>query len=195
MSPNSWFSQPVFLPGGNPESVNEPLSNIKAGQLGIKFMYNILPRSAPGTDLETLAGGSQGLSKGYKMVLTDSTMAVAPYDAAVAWWKDQAGYVVTTSPTALGRGRIAGVFRCTVTPGNVTCVQTNGKGAVKFIDAVVMGNVSAAGNFVIPSATAGKADVIAAGTAATYPTLGRTAGAIQGGTATAIVDLDVPDVF
>jgi hypothetical protein len=195
MSPNSWFSQPVFLPGGDPEAMNEPLSNIKSGQLGIKFAYNIPSRSTPGVDSASLDTGDTGLPKGYKMVLTDSSMAVAPYDSAVAWWADQAAYKVTTSPTTLGRGRIAGVFRNTVTPGNVTCIQTNGKGAVKFIDAVVVGNVSAAGNFVIPSATAGKADVIAAGTAATYPTLGRTAGALQGGTSSAIVDLDVPDVF
>lgn len=195
MSPNSWFSQPVYLPGGNPETMNEPESNIKPGQLGIKFAYNSLPRSAPGVDSQTLATGDEGLPKAYKMVRTDSSMSVAPYDSAVAWWADQALYKATTSPTTLGRGRIAGVFRCAVTPGNVTCIQTNGKGAVNFIDAVVVGNVSAAGNFVIPSATAAKADVLAAGTAATYPTLGRTAGVLQGGTAQAIVDLDVPDVY
>lgn len=195
MSPNSWFSQPVFIPGGNPESMNEPESNIKPGQLGIRFAYNILPRSAPGVDSETVATGDEGLPKAYKMVRTDSSMSVAPYDGAVAWWSNQALYTTTTSPTSLGRGRIAGVFRTSVTPGNVTCIQIGGKGLVKFIDSVVMANVSAVGNFVIPSATAGKADVIAAGTAATYPTLGRTAGAIQGGTATAQVDLDVPDVY
>lgn len=195
MSPNSWFSQPVFLPGGDPEAMNEPETNIKPGQLGIKFAYNTPSRSAPGVESQTLATGDAGLPKAYKMVRTDSSMALAPYDSAVAWWSDQALYKTTTLPTALGRGRIAGVYRCAVTPGNVTCIQTNGKGAVHFIDAVVAANVTPAGNFVIPSATPAKADVIAAGTAATYPTLGRTAGALQGGTAQAIVDLDVPDVY
>lgn len=193
MSPNSWFSQPVFLPGGNPESMNEPESNIKPGQLGIKFAYNVPPRGAPGVDSEGVAG-SAGTSKAYKMVRTDSSMAVAPYDSAVAWWKDQAQYVTTTSPTSLGRGRIAGVYRTAVTPGNITCIQTNGKGLVKFVDAPVAAP-SAAGLFVIPSATASKADCLAAGTAPTYPPLGRSAGALQGGTSTAIVDLDVPDVY
>lgn len=193
MSPNSWFSQPVYIPGGNPESMNEPETNIKPGQLGIKFAYNILPRSAPGADSEGVAG-SQGNPKAYKMVRTDSSMAVAPYDSAVAWWADQALYKTTTSPTTLGRGRIAGVYRCAVTPGNVTCIQTNGKGLVKFVDAPTAAP-SAAGLFVIPSATASKADCLGAGSAPTYPTLGRSAGILQGGTATAIVDLEVPDVY
>ncbi len=194
MSPNSWFSQPVFIPGGNPETMNEPLSNIKPGQLGIKFAYNILPRSAPGVDAEGLTTGPQGLAKAYKMVQTDSSMSVAPFDSAVAWWSNQATYLVTTSPTTLGRGRIAGVFNNSVTPGNVCCIQTNGKADVKFVDAPTAAP-SAAGLLVIPSATAGKADCLAAGSAATYPILGRSAGALQGGTSQAIVDLDVPDVY
>lgn len=194
MSPNSWFSQPVYIPGGNPETMNEPESNIKPGQLGIKFAYNIPPRSAPGVDSETLATGAAGAPKAYKMVRTDSSMAVAPFASAVAWWFNQAEYRVTTSPTSLGRGRIAGVFRNSVTPGNVCCVQTNGKGKVKFIDAPTAAP-SNDGFFVIPSATAGKADCLAAGSAATYPVLGRSAGVLQGGTSEAIVDLDVPEVL
>lgn len=189
--PNSWFSQPVYIPGGNPETMNEPEDRIKPGQLGIRFAYHIPARSAPGVDSETLATGAVGLPKGYKMVRTDSSMSVAPYDGAVAWWANQALYRTTTSPTTLGRGRVAGVYCCSVTPGNVTCIQIKGKGNVKFIDAVVVGNVTDDGNFVIPSATAGKADVIAAGSAATYPIIGRTAGALQGGTSEAIVDIDI----
>lgn len=194
MSPNSWFSQPVFIPGGNPESMNEPESNIKPGQIGIRFSYMIPARSAPGVDSETLATGSAGLPKAYKMVRTDSTMAVAPYDGAVAWFADQAAEKVTTSPTTLGRGRVAGVFRTTVTPGNVTCIQVGGKGKVKFVDAPTAAP-AATGAFVIPSATAGKADCLAAGSAATYPIIGRAAGALQGGTSEAIVDIDVAEVY
>lgn len=194
MSPNSWFSQPVFIPGGNPETMNEPESNIKPGQLGIRFAYNILPRSAPGVDSESVSTGDEGLPKAYKMVRTDSSMTVAPYDAAVAWWANQALYSVTTSPTTLGRGRIAGVFRTAVTPGYVTCIQIGGKGLVKFVDAPTAAPDND-GAFVIPSATAGKADCLAIGSAATYPPLGRSAGVLQGGTATAQVDLEIPDVY
>lgn len=192
--PNSWFSQPVYLPGGNPESMNEPESNIKPGQLGIRFAYNIAPRSGPGVDSETLATGASGLPKAYKMVRTDSTMTVAPYDGAVAFFANQALYRTTTSPTTLGRGRVAGVFRCAVTPGYVTCIQVGGKGKVKFVDAPTAAPTDD-GLFVIPSATVGKADCLAAGSAATYPPIGRSAGAIQGGTSEAIVDIDVPEVY
>lgn len=193
MSPTGWFSQPVYIPGGDPENMNEP-TLAYGGQLGIRFSYNNPPRTI-GSDSGALETGEAGQPKTFKLVKTDSTMAVAPYDGAVAWFADQTNYVVTTSVTKLGRGRTAGVFKCVVTPGNYTCIQVKGKGAVKFIDSVVVGNVNAAGNFVIPSATDGKADVLQAGTAATYPTLGRTAGALQGGSSMAIVDLDVPEVL
>lgn len=192
--PNHIISQPVFIPGGNPETMNEPESNIKPGQLGIRFAFNIPARSAPGVESQTLATGAAGLPKMYKMVRTDSTMAVAPYDGAVAWWADQALYKTTTSPTTLGRGRVAGVFRTLVTPGNVCCVQIKGKGKVKFVDSPTAAP-SDDGQFVIPSATAAKADCLAAGSAATYPLIGRSAGALQGGTSEAIVDIDVPEVL
>ena len=193
MSPNSWFSQPVFIPGGDPEAMNEP-TLAYPGQLGIRFSYINPPRTIP-VDSAVLETGEAGLPKSFKLVKTDSTMAVAPYDGAVAWFADQANYVVTTTVTTLGRGRVAGVFKNVVTPGNFTCIQVKGKGKVNFIDAVVVANVTPAGNFVIPSATNAKADVIAAGSPATYPTIGRTAGALQGGTAMAIVDIDVPEVL
>lgn len=192
MSPNSWFSQPVFLPGGDPEAMNEP-TLAYPGQLGIRFSFTN-PMRGVGVESAALNTGEDGQPKTFKLVKTDSSMAVAPYDGAVAWFQNQATYVVTTSVTALGRGRIAGVFKNAVTPGNFTCIQVKGKAQVKFIDTVTVGNVTAAGNYVIPSATDSKADVIAAGSAPLYPTLGRTAGALQAG-ALAIVDLDVPEVL
>jgi hypothetical protein len=191
--PTGWFSQPVYIPGGDPASMNEPTLQY-GGQLGVRFSINNPPRQAPGVESATLTTGAAGLPQTYKVVKTDSTMAVAPFEGAVAWFKDQANYVVTTDPTALGRGRVAGVFRASITPGYFCCIQVKGKSPVKFIDAPAAAP-SAAGLFVIPSAVAGKADCIAAGSPATYPALGRTAGALQGGTALAIVDLDVPEVL
>lgn len=189
MSPNSFFSQPVFIPGGDPRTMNEP-SLAKPGQLGIRFQY-IVPARAAADAVET---DEDGRPHGFQLVHTDSTMAVAPYDSAVAWWANQTVYRVTTSPTALGRGRVAGVFRTAVTPGNYCCVQQSGISPVKFID-VPTAAPSAAGLLVIPSATAGKADCLAAGSAATYPIMGRTVGALQGGTSEALVDLDIPEVY
>ncbi len=189
MSPNSWFSQPAFLPGGSPDSMNEP-SLAYPGQLGIRFAYIDPPRSAP-SDTE---GSAAGNPKAYKLVQTDSSMAVAPFPGAVAWFADQANSVVTTSPTKLGRGRVAGVFKNAVTPGYFTCIQVKGKGHVFFVDAPTAAP-TAAGLFVIPSATAGKADCLAAASSPTYPIIGRSAGVIQGGTGQAIVDIDVPEVL
>lgn len=190
MSPNSWFSQPVYLRGGDPESMNEQ-TLLYPGQLGIRFSYNIPPRSQPGTESQSTSAGNP---KGYQLVATDSAMSVAPFDGAVAWFKDQAQYVVTTSPTSLGRGRVAGVFRTAVTPGYYTCIQIKGHGLVMFVDSPTAAP-DATGKIVVPSATAGKADCLAAGTAATFPSLGRTTGALQGGTARAMVDLDLPEAY
>lgn len=192
MSPNGWFSQPVYIPGGDPENMNEP-SLLYPGQLGIRFSYINPPRSIP-ADSQTLATGEDGLPKTFKLVKTDSTMSVAPYDGAVAWFSDQANNVVTTTVTTLGRGRVAGVFKNSVTPGYYTCVQVKGKGKVKFIDSPTAAP-DATGKFVIPSATNSKADCLAAGSAATFPPIGRSAGALQGGTSEAIVDIDVPEVL
>lgn len=189
MSPNNWGQQAVYLQSGDPE--REAVDTLHApGTLGSRFTVKQPIGSQPGAE--------DGRFKTYQLVQTDSTMTVSPFKGAVAWWSDKTRYLVTTSPTALGRGRIAGVFQndesqYPIRPGQYTCVQIKGPASVKFIDAVVVGNVNTAGNFVIPSATAGKADVIAAGSASTYPSLGVTAGALQGGTALAVVDLDVPE--
>ncbi len=188
MSPNSWFSQPTYLPGGSPETVNVS-SLAYPGQLGSRFNYTIPARTIPGSDAT-----EDGRAKAYQLVATDSSMSVAPYDGAVAWWSRQDLYRVTTSPTALGRGRVAGVFKNAVTPGNYTCIQIKGMSMVKFVDAPTA-QPTAAGLLVIPSATAGKADCLAAGSAPTYPILGRSASAYNATDATALVDLDVPESF
>lgn len=190
MSPNSWFSQPVYIPGGDPEAMNEA-NLLYPGQLGIRFNYMNPPRTVIGSESQSVEAG---LPKAYKLVKTDSTMTVAPYQGAVAWFSDQGQNVVTTTVTTLGRGRVAGVFKNNVTPGNYTCIQVKGKGLVKFTDTQTAAP-SAAGLFVIPSATNGKADCLAAGSAPTYPAIGRSAGVLQGGTSLAMVDIDVPEVL
>lgn len=183
--PNNPQMGPVYFgDAGTPESMN--VASLQyPGQLGMKVTIKQPPRSAP-----TAAG--VGRSKTYQIVRTDSTMTTAAYDGAVAWWSDKTQYMVTTSPTALGRGRIAGVFRNAVNAGYYTCIQTAGPGKVKFIDAVTA-QPTVAGLFVIPSATAAKADCLAAGSAATYPVLGVSAGTYDVLNAEATVDLDVPE--
>ena len=182
MSPNRWDMPPMWVTTGDPETVNDPTPQYK-GQVGMRYTAIQPSRSAPGAE--------SGRSKTYQYIQTDSTMSVAPFAGAVAWWSDKTKYLVTTSPTALGRGRIAGVFQNAITLGYYGFVQTEGPATVKFIDAVATAP-TVAGLFVIPSATAGKADTLAAGTAATYPTLGVTAGVYDAANAVAVVDLDVP---
>jgi hypothetical protein len=190
--PNGWFSQPVYIPGGDPENMNEA-TLAYGGQLGIRFNYVNPARTIP-TESSTLETGEAGLPKAFKLVKTDSTMSVAPYDGAVAWFSDQANYVVTTNASTPGRGRVAGIFKCNVTPGYYTCVQVKGKGKVKMIDAVTAAP-TVAGLIVVPSATNAKADCLAAGTAAIYPAIGRSCGAYQAASAEALVDIDVPEVL
>lgn len=184
--PNSWFSQPVFIPGGDPEQMNEP-SLLYSGQLGIRFNY-VNPLRTVGSETS-----EDGAAKAFQLVQSDSSMAVAPYDSAVAWWSSMTTFLVTTSVTKLGRGRVAGVFKTAVTPGNYCCIQQKGRAIVKIIDAPTAAP-SAAGLIVTPSATDGKADVLAAGSAATYPAIGRTTGTMNLGDNTCLVDLALPEV-
>lgn len=182
MSPIGWGEQAVYLQSGDPENENVPTLAYR-GQLGMRLTTVQPLRSAP--------GATAGRSKTYQLIKTDSTMSVAPFPGAVAWWSDKTAYLVTTSPTTLGRGRIAGVFRNAISLGNYGCIQTEGPATVKFIDTVTSAP-TAAGLFVIPSATAGKADCLAAGSAATYPTLGQSSGVYNAAAAEGVVDLDVP---
>jgi len=176
-------NQPMYIRSGNPETENEP-TLLYPGMLGSRWTGTQPHRTA--------AGAEEGRDKTYQLIRTDSTAAVAPYKGAVAWWADKTQWLVTTDPTTLGRGRIAGVFQNAISPGNYGFVQTQGPATVKFVDAPTAAP-TAAGLLVIPSATAGKADCLAAGTAATYPALGTSASALDGGTSEAIVDLDVPE--
>lgn len=183
MSPIGGEQPTVYLRSGDPETENTPTLHAP-GLLGTRFTVVQPGRSA--------AGAESGRSKRYQLIRTDSTMTVPPYRGAVAWWSDKTQYLVTTSPTALGRGRIAGVFQNAVTPGYYGCVQVEGPATVKYVDSPAAAP-SAAGLFVIPSATAGKADTLAAGSAATYPTLGVTSGTREPISSEGIVDLNVPE--
>jgi len=182
--PNRWEMPPVYLQSGDPESEN--VATLHApGTLGARF-----------TVKQPSGGGQPGAEdyrfKSYQLIQTDSTMTVSPFRGAVAWWSDKTRYLVTTTVTTLGRGRVAGVFQNAITPGYYGCVQTHGPGIVKFVDAPVA-QPTVAGLFVIPSATNGKADCLAAGTAASYPVLGYSAGVYNAAAAEAVVDLDVPE--
>ncbi len=186
--PSRWEMPPVYLQSGDPET--ESVASLHApGTLGARFTILNPQRSAPG--IET---ASAGRSKRYQLVKTDSSMATAPYNGATAYWADRAGYVVSTAATASSRNDIAGIFcRAWNAPGDYMCVQITGPKVVKLLDATT--GAVAAGATVISSATAGKADVIAIGTAPTHVPYGRIAAPLTFDAAAreVLVDLDVPE--
>ncbi len=176
---NNTRNQPMYVASGNLETENAS-SDLYPGTLGSRVTVN----SASGQT------GVGAVGKTYQRIKVDSTVTVAPFPGAVAWWSDKATSLVTTAAT--NRGRPAGIFRNAISPGNIGFIQTQGPSTVKLI-AAPPAAPTAAGLSVIPSATAGKADVVAAGTAAIYPSLGVTTGPLAGGTSIAPVDLDVPE--
>ncbi len=176
----------VFLPEGDPDQMSVSEAEYgKPGLIGVRFTVQ-----QPGPQGQP-TGTEERQDKTYQVVRTDSGMTQAPDDGMVAWWQEARSYTVTTDPTALGRGRVAGVFkRAWRAAGDLMCIQKNGPCNVFFVDAPTAAP-TVAGLNVIPSATAGRADCLAAGTAPTYPILGQSAGPIQGGTGRAVVHLSV----
>lgn len=185
--PNRWEMPPVYLQSGDPEQENTPTLHAP-GLLGARFTVIQPSRTPPGAE--------DGRSKRYQLIKTDSTMAVAPFRGATAYWSDQSQYLVTTtSPsTAQTRNRIAGVFQNAITPGYYGCVQIGGPGTMKLIDAVNQGNV-VVGAYIVPSATNAKADVVAASTAPTQTPYGVVSAPLTFNAAdlTVVVDLAVPE--
>jgi hypothetical protein len=182
--PNNIRNQPLYLQSGDPEEENVQ-TLLYPGMLGGRV--TIKQPGPPGSP-----GAEAYRYKTYQLIHVDSTVSVNPFRGAVAWWSDQTQYLVTTNPSTPGRGRIAGVFQNAITPGYYGCIQTQGPATVKFVDAPTA-QPTVAGLFVIASATAGKADCLAAGTAALYPALGVSAGTYDAAAAEAVVDLDVPE--
>ncbi len=158
--PNNNFQQTPWLQSGLPQSENRPSGTQNMdGQLGIRFTFND-PADA-------------NIAKRYQLVQADSVMDVVPYSGAVAYWLANTGYRVTTDVSVAGRGNRAGVFLGALTVNQIGCIQIAGKGPCD----VDTGTPLATGLFVVPSAADAKATVIAAGSPATYPALGRTVSA------------------
>jgi len=143
------------------------------------------------------AGLPAGRIRTWQYVQGDSSMAVAPFLGAVMWWSNKTNYLVTTDLTVMGRGNVAGVCQVPAgTPfpaGSFFWIQRQGPGLVKLVNGEASTPTATNALQVIPSATSGKADTMAAGTAATYPVLGVTMAAKNAGDQTVLVSLDVPE--
>lgn len=186
MTTHNIGQQATYIPEGDPDDMSVAEADFPyPGLIGTRFtVQQPGPRGAP-------TGTEENQTKTYQIVRTDSSMTVAPADGMVAWWSRTRDYQTTTDPTALGRGRVAGIYKRTwAAAGDIMCIQKKGPCSVFFVDAPTT-DPTVAGLNVIPSATAGKADCLGAGTAPTYPLIGQSAGPLQGGTARAVVDLNV----
>ncbi len=192
--PENQRQQAMYVSTGDPETVSDSPARVEAqggwkGQLG-NYVTNKRPGPA-GT-----RGNEDYRDVTYRYVKMDSSMSFAPYLGAVAWWANRPAYTVTTDNT--NRGARAGVFQnppskpLNAARGDYCYIATGGPATVKMVDAPAA-SPAGIGIFVIPSATAAKADTIAAGGAATYPTLGVTSGTWNPVTTEAVVELTIPD--
>lgn len=184
-------SQPMFVSTGNPETVSDSPSRVEGsagwrGQLG-----KLLTVKQPG--IAGTPGVEEYRDKTYRYVKSDSSMTVAPFLGAIAWWSTRQEHLVTTDVSAAeSQNAVAGVFQNTVTPGDYCFLQIRGPASVKFTDAEALA-AQTAGNQAIPSSTDGKADTETAGTAPTYALIGYCTGSGDAAAALAVVELELPD--
>jgi len=181
--PNVFEQNAIYLQSGDPEKENTP-TLYAPGLLGSRFTV-INPTGKQ-------AGATPGTAKRYQLVRTDSTMTVGPYPGATAYWADKTTYLVTTVNTNLNVP--AGIFNCLVDKGNYCCVQCDGCGYMKLVDADA--TAAAIGDSIIGSAaTAGKGARVASGTAPTNVPLGQVSSPLAklASEARVLVDLDVPE--
>ena len=184
--PNNPRQQGVWTGTGNPETYASN-SLYAPGLLGSRVTV-IQPTSTP-------PSFEDGRAKTYQLVQSDSSMTVAPFRGAVAWWKTRASYLVTTDPTNINA--VAGIFQnneavSPIKAGQFCFVQVEGPASVKFTDATAAGARTTIGLQVIPSSTAGKAVTMAANTAPTNTVIGLTIAQGEPATAMAVVELGIP---
>lgn len=168
----------LFFQDGNPQGMNEAVLQYP-GMLGV-----IAPTAC-----------QDGIVRELQIVQADSVMGTAPREGALAFWANEDQFLVTTDEAiaSFGRGRCIGVFTCVVdialAGSNYTAIVKKGRQTpVWFVDAPTAAP-SGAGLFVIPTTTDGRADALAAGSAATYPPIGRTAGVAVANVAACDVDV------
>jgi len=147
--------------------------------------------------MQALTKCRDGVDRDLQIVQCDSTLATAPTPGMVAYWIDdaEANGTYRVTPVVTGhRGRVAGIFAeniPTLTVDQYTAIVKKGRDVpVKLLDSPTSA-ADASGKFVVPSATSGRADVLAAGSAATYPPIGRTSGTQDGTTKLANCQVDV----
>lgn len=164
--PNSNQQDAVYLQSGAAKDENRLPDSYSGGQIGSRFTVAPEPGGDP----------VNNLGQEWQLVQADSVMDVEPTRGAVAYWLSRTKFLVTTDVSLAGRGNVAGVFGGTVTLGNICCIQREGVAQVQ-PEGSPTAQPTTAGLIVIPGSSDAKANILAAGTAATYPQLGVSAGA------------------
>lgn len=166
--PNNPYQNAVYIQSGSPETENRAQSTGYLGQIGSRLTVKDPPGGAE----------SAQVARTYQQIIVDSALDVAVTEGATLYWRRATGYVVTTDVSVAGRGNVAGVARCAIDVDNIGFIQLEGP-----CDSINLqtGTPSDQGQEIIPSATDGKADVMTAGTAATYPVMGRTTSTADAG--------------
>lgn len=135
-----------------------------------------------------------GVDRDLQIVQADSILGTALTAAQVVWWKDRSANLVTNDPTGI-RGQVAGVVGENVdgdipVSSYIAIVKKAATHGVKLKDSPASA-ADITGKFVIPDTAAGRADVLAAGTAASYPPIGRAIGTQDATTKIAQCAVDV----
>jgi hypothetical protein len=176
--PNNITQPTVYLRSGDPATEHRAADSYSGGQLGVRFTV----RSNPASPTE--------VARGYQLVQMDSAVDVAASDGAMAWWRRATGYVVTTDVSVAGRGNAAGILRCAAAVDEICCVQQSGPISTLQAQTSPTAAPTDQGLPIIPSATDGKVDVLAAGTAPSYASLGKSTSTATAGVFSA--DLNIP---
>jgi hypothetical protein len=168
--PNREYQNAVHIDG---LTDHHPVDSYTAGQLGSVLTIK----------------DTDGVAKRGQVVQYDSIATVAAADGSVAWWVNRAKYLVSVDIGASARGNRAGIIRSAALVNEVCVVQQGGKCSVQFIDSPTAAPTTA-GLIVIPSDTSAKADCLAAGSSATYPALGTSAGTATAHYADVVLDIE-----
>lgn len=168
----------VYVPTGNPDTVNENFS--------ANLQYIAYAPGENGTDYSWN-------NKRYQIVYLDPATTTPTTPNQLAYWSNRDQYMVTSVPAnAIGgatgaANQVAGRFGTVpITPGYRCHIQQRGPASLIAPSGVTF----AAGETVIANATtAGAADRVAVGTAPGYQAIGQAQGAAASGFVTVYMDI------
>lgn len=148
MAGNNLRYQNPYLPSsGKYDELAVPIADWQyPGQIG--SVSTVLVKDADGVTR----------SKSFMIVKTASVLATATVNGSCLWWSDQDLHTVTTLAT--NRGRVAGIAIAVYEVSQVVAIQIGGRHPGVHLVAAPTTAATAAGNPIVPSATAAKVDAL-----------------------------------